>query len=71
MKVILNIIKFIFGWIVWVITFVLSIVFSVITWNWSETLSLNMENVITEICGESTWDIMTFNKFKEYEENNN
>jgi hypothetical protein len=71
MKAITNIIKFIYGWIVWVIAFILSIVFSIITWNWEETLSLDMEIVITQICGKSTWNIMTFNQFKEYEEDNN
>ena len=60
MKIIDKIFKFIFGWIVWVIVFILSILFSVITWNWKETLALDMELVITEICGKSTWDIMTF-----------
>ena len=65
MKAITDIVKFIFGWIIWVIVFSLTIIFSIITWNWTETLSLDMENVITEMCGKSTWHIMTFNQFKE------
>lgn len=71
MKTIVNIIKFIFGWIFWVIVFVLSVLFSIITWDWEGTLTLNMEIVITQICGKSTWNIMTFNQFREYEEDNN
>jgi hypothetical protein len=52
-------IKFIFGWAIWVVIFFISLFFSLITWNWKETYTLNMKTVITEICGSSTWDIMT------------
>jgi hypothetical protein len=53
--------KFIFGWIAWVIVFILSIVFSTITWNWKETLAMDMEIIISEICGKSTWETMNLN----------
>lgn len=62
MELIVKLVKFIFGWIIWIIVFILSISFSVITWNWTETLALDMEKVIKQICGKSTWKIMTFNK---------
>jgi hypothetical protein len=51
--------KFIFGWVIWLVLFLFSLFFSIITWNWKETYTLNMKTVITEICGKSTWDIMT------------
>jgi len=51
-------VKFLAGWIMWVIIFLLSLLFSLITWNWKETVALDMENVITEICGKNTWDCM-------------
>jgi len=64
MKKVLNIllkcIKFILGWIVWITILLLSLIFNTITWNWKETYTQNMETIITEICGESTWKIMTF-----------
>jgi len=54
-------VKFIAGWIMWVIIFLLSLLFSLITWNWKETIGLDMENAITEICGKSTWNCMMLN----------
>jgi hypothetical protein len=54
-----KLIKFIFGWTIWIIVFILSILFNLVTWNWKETWTLDMEVVITEICGKSTWEIMT------------
>jgi hypothetical protein len=54
--------KFIFGWIIWILLFVTSIFFNFITWNWKETFTLNMKIVITEILGESTWNIMTLSQ---------
>jgi cytochrome b subunit of formate dehydrogenase len=54
-------VKFITGWIMWITIFLLSLLFSTITWNWKETVSLDMENVITEICGKSTWNCMMLN----------
>lgn len=42
----------------WVVIFLLSLLFSTITWNWKETYTLNMQTVVTEICGESTWSCM-------------
>jgi hypothetical protein len=53
-----QLIKFIFGWTIWIIVFILSILFNLVTWNWKETLTLDMEVVITQICGKSTWEIM-------------
>lgn len=41
--------------------FLMSLFMSVLTWNWNETLSMDMEKVIVEIAGQSTWDAMTFN----------
>jgi hypothetical protein len=54
-------VKFTVGWIMWVIIFLLSLIFSLITWNWKETQYLDMKNVITEICGKSTWNCMMLN----------
>ena len=54
--------KFIFGWIIWILLFVTSIFFNFITWNWKETFTLNMKIVITEMLGESTWNIMTLSQ---------
>jgi hypothetical protein len=53
-----QLIKFIFGWTIWIIVFTLSILFNLVTWNWKETEALDMEVVITQICGKSTWEIM-------------
>jgi len=65
MKLLLNrmqtILKFVFGWIMWIILFLLSMLFSLITWNWKETYALDMERVIIEICGKSTWETMNLN----------
>lgn len=62
MELLVKIVKFVLGWMIWIIVFVLSIAFSVLTWNWKETLSLDMEKVMKQLCGKSTWKVMTFNK---------
>jgi hypothetical protein len=51
-------VKCVLGWVMWIIIFLLSLIFSFITWNWKETVGLDMENTITEICGKSTWGCM-------------
>lgn len=51
---------FLIGWILWVIIFALSLIVGLILWNFSETITLDMEIVIVEICGQSVWDAMTF-----------
>lgn len=60
--ILINCLKFIIGWIVWILIFSISIANSVIFWNWKETLSLDMEIAISEILGKSTWNIMIFKK---------
>lgn len=60
LNVILSSIKFLLGWIIWWLIFLISIIFSLLTWNWKETYTISMKNVIVEICGESTWNIMFF-----------
>ena len=54
----MKLIKFILGWLMWIIIFILSLMFSLITWNWKETYTLDMEVVISELFGKSTWNIM-------------
>jgi len=53
--------KFLVGWVIWIITFLLSIISSLIFWNWDETFTIDMKIVISEIAGESVWNAMTFN----------
>lgn len=54
-----KVLQFIFGWLIWIIIFILSIIFNLLTWNWKETFTLDMRTIIIEMCGESTWVIMT------------
>jgi len=51
-------VKFIVGWIMWIIIFLLSLIFSLLTWNFKETSTINMKVVMIEICGKSTWKCM-------------
>lgn len=51
--------KFIFGWFIWIMILIINIIFSLLTWNWKETVNINMKNIIIEICGKTTWIIMT------------
>ena len=60
--ILINCLRFIIGWSIWILIFSISIANSVIFWNWKETLSLNMERVICEILGKRTWNIMMFEK---------
>ena len=55
----MGLIKFILGWIMWVIILILSLIFSLITWNWKEILPLNTKPIIIEMFGKSTWEVMT------------
>jgi hypothetical protein len=64
MKLLVKISKFILGWTVWILIFLISLVFNIIVWNWKETITMDMEKIVIEICGKSTWNVMIFNKFK-------
>jgi hypothetical protein len=65
MRLIENILKFIFGWVLWVAILIYSIVINTILWNWKESFDLNMKTVITEVLGNSTWKLMIFEKSKD------
>jgi hypothetical protein len=60
MGLILWFLRFIMGWILYIIIFFISIFYSLIFWNWKETFTLDMKDVITEIAGKSVWNDMTF-----------
>lgn len=55
----MEIVKFILGWIMWFVLFVLSLLFSLLTWNWNDSSDLNMKTAIIELFGRSTWEAMT------------
>lgn len=54
------ILRFIIGWILWLVLFIISVIFSILVWNWSEAYTIDMEVIITELLGTKTWNIMIF-----------
>ena len=60
----MKVLKFIFGWWMWLILFILAILFNLICWNWKETYTMDLSVVIIEMCGKSTWECMFLNQVK-------
>lgn len=60
MSLLLWLMRFIMGWLLWLIILFISLFYSTIFWNWKETLPLDMEIVIKEIAGKTVWNDMTF-----------
>jgi hypothetical protein len=52
--------RFVIGWVTYIIVFLYSIIFSLILWNWEETFTIDMEVIITEILGKSVLNTMMF-----------
>lgn len=50
--------KFMLGWAIWSAILIVALVFNLVCWNWKETYDLDMEVIITGMCGEGTWRCM-------------
>lgn len=62
----MTILKFILGWMIWIMIFMLSLIYSFITWSWKETYTLDMERVMREVCGNTIWNYMFLRKKHNY-----
>jgi hypothetical protein len=62
LTIFIRFLKFIIGWGFWILIELINILNSVIFWNWKETLSLDMEIVVSQVLGKRTWNIMMFKK---------
>jgi magnesium-transporting ATPase (P-type) len=60
MSLLLWLMRFVMGWLLWLIILIISLFYSIIFWNWKENLPLDMEIVIKEIAGKTIWNAMTF-----------
>jgi hypothetical protein len=60
MNLIIWFLRFVMGWILFIIILILSLFYSLIFWNWKETFTLDMKVVISEIAGKTVWNDMTF-----------